>query len=137
MQNEEWRPIKGFEGLYEISTFGRIKSLPKKQVILHGSERTYYERGEVILSTRRKVRYATVSLKRGTKRQSFQVHRLVAITFLPNPNNLPCVNHIDENTLNNAVDNLEWCSFSYNLRYSHQRRRDGIPKPTPKSPFSK
>lgn len=137
MQNEEWRPIKGYEGLYEISNLGRIKSLPKRQVILHGTERTYYERGEIILSTKRKKRYAIVSLRRGTTKKAFQVHRLVALTFIPNPNNLPYVNHIDENTLNNAADNLEWCTHSYNLRYSHQRRRDGIPKPAPKSPFSK
>ena len=118
MQNEEWRPVKGHEGLYEVSNLGRIKSLPRKQVILHGKERIYYERGEFIFNTGGQLsRYITVNLSKDGTKRSLPIHRLVAQAFLPNPNNLPCVNHKDENTLNNAASNLEWCTHAYNLNY--------------------
>lgn len=79
MQNEEWRPVNGYEGLYEVSNLGRIKSLPRKQVIFHGKERIYYERGEYIFNTGGRLsRYLTVSLQKDGVRRSVQIHRLVA-----------------------------------------------------------
>ena len=138
MEQEIWRPIKGYEGLYEVSNLGRIKSLPRKQVIFHGKERIYYERGEYIFNTGGQLsRYLTVTLKKDGTRRSVQIHRIVAQAFLPNPNNLPCVNHKDENTLNNAASNLEWCTYAYNLNYSRNRRRNSTPKAPKNNPFSK
>ena len=138
MQNEEWRPVKGYEGLYEVSNLGRIKSLPRKQVTLQGRKRIYYERGEFIFNTSGLAsRYLIVTLHKDGTRRSVQIHRLVAQAFLPNPNNLPCVNHKDENTLNNAASNLEWCTQSYNLNYSRNRRRNSIPKAPKNNPLSK
>lgn len=111
---EIWRDIKGFEGLYQISTFGRVKSLPK-----YTYSRGYPQlRKEKILKpgyTGKNRCYATVILNDG---KGYKVHRLVAEAFIPNPNNLPCVNHKDENPLNNRVDNLEWCTNQYNVKYS-------------------
>ena len=138
MEQEVWRPIKGYEGLYEVSNLGRIKSLPRKQVILNGKERTYYDRGEFIFNTNgQESRYLIVTLHKNGTRRSLQIHRLVAQAFLPNPNNLPCVNHKDENTFNNAASNLEWCTHAYNLNYSLNRRRNSIPKAPKNNPFSK
>ena len=66
--------------------------------------------------------YLYVGLSKYGNYQSKSIHRLVAETFIPNPDNLPCVNHIDENTYNNRVDNLEWCTHKYNNRYSKAKK---------------
>ena len=106
---EEWRPIKGYEGLYEASNMGRVKSLHSgEEVVLKQAEYTNGYMG------------ATLS-KDGTANRKL-VHRLVAIAFIKNPNNYECVNHKDGNKKNNTVDNLEWCTRSYNAKhaYSHE-----------------
>lgn len=102
MNNEEWRDIKGFEGLYVVSTLGRVFSIKRK----------------IFLSNSYKNDYHSVSLVKDGKIYYRKVHRLVAETFIPNPNNLPFVNHKDENKNNNNVDNLEWCDCKYNNLYS-------------------
>ena len=101
---EIWKPIKGYEGLYEISNFGRI--------------RRYLQ-----LNTNNKG-YKHITLIKDNKKTDVSIHRLVAEAFLDNPNNLPCINHKDENKLNNIVTNLEYCTYSYNSNYgtSIQRR---------------
>ena len=105
---EEWKDIKGYEGLYQISNKGNVKSL--------GNNKT---RKEKILSPRKHSGYFFVTLcKKGEKPKNFDIHRLVAEHFLLNPDNLPVVNHKDENKLNNNVENLEWCTFAYNTIYS-------------------
>ena len=110
---EEWKDIKGYEGLYQISNLGRIKSLnynrTKKEKILSNS-------------TNRKG-YLFVILYKNGKKKSFKVHRLVAIHFIENPNNYFQVNHKDENKSNNRVDNLEWCTQEYNLNYGTRNKR--------------
>ena len=110
---EVWRPVKGFEGRYEVSNYGRIKSL------------NYCNRGyEKILSpSKDHYGYLFISLGRGGRNK--KVHRLVAEAFLPNPNNLPEVNHKDENRANNAVWNLEWCDRKYNMNYGTCREKIG------------
>lgn len=105
MQEEVWKPIKGFEGLYEISNTGKVKSFHKKEPFLLTPKKN--NRG-----------YLWVELKNITNISHSQIHRLVAETFLENPNKYPVVNHKDENPLNNNVSNLEWCTKSYNRRYS-------------------
>lgn len=100
---EIWRDIKGFEGSYQVSNLGQVKSLR------NGSERVLKPRMNVY-------GYMQVDLCDG-KRKHYKVHRLVAQAFLPNPDNLPQVNHKDENKTNNAVSNLEWCDGCYNTRY--------------------
>lgn len=108
-QNEEiWKEIAGFEGLYAVSNKGRVKNL---------------ETGKVLKNWSNPQGYPFVALYKGdgTSKQ-ITVHRLVATAFIPNPLNLPQVNHKDENKTNNDVSNLEWCTPSQNQRYSaHQR----------------
>ena len=112
---EEWRDIKGYEGLYQVSNLGRVKSL------IRGTGNQFrFSKVEVILKPHlTKKGYFRLSLSKNNKRKSFQVHRLVAEAFIPNPNNYPQVNHKDENKTNNCVDNLEWCTNKYNCNYGN------------------
>ena len=116
---EIWRDIEGYEGIYQISNLGRIKSLPK----LCGCS----SRQEKILkSLKHRDGYLQVVLCKNKKRKNFKVHRLVAQAFILNPNNKPYINHIDCNRQNNCVDNLEWCTQKENMQYASQLgRMDG------------
>lgn len=107
MKKEIWKTIAGYEGLYEVSSLGNVRSL------------NYRGRGEShILSPGKDKRgYSHVTLFKGKNRTTVQIHRLVAIAFIPNPKSLPVVNHKDWNPENNCVDNLEWCSTAYNNQY--------------------
>ena len=111
---EEWKDIKGYEGIYQISNKGRVKTLGnnrRKEKIREGIEDN---RG-----------YKRISLCKNGKEKKYSIHRLVAQAFLPNPDNLPVVNHKDENKLNNNVENLEWCTQEYNVNYSSSNGRPG------------
>lgn len=103
---EYWRPVVGYEGLYMVSNLGRVKSLNYKNT---GKE---HELSPVLIGG-----YKRVLLYKNRNRKHYLVHRLVAMAFLPNPNNLPEVNHKDEDKFNNCVDNLEWCTRKYNNNY--------------------
>lgn len=110
---EIWKDIVGFEGYYQVSNFGRVKSLARTTVNTRGNITRYKER---ILSTKNAnlTKYEQASLHKDGNRTVREVHRLVAETFIPNPNNYNHVNHKDHNTRNNRVDNLEWCTQEYN-----------------------
>lgn len=112
--NEIWRPIKGYEGLYEVSNLGRVRSLDRWCSHRRGKQ---LKKGKILLGGKDYDGYRLVLLYKEGKRKTFKVHRLVAEAFIPNPNNLPQVNHKDENKLNNSVDNLEWCDAKYNSNY--------------------
>ena len=105
---EIWKDIKDYEGLYQVSNIGRVKSL------YNGRHNLYREK---ILKPGKKNSYYFVVLSKNNTRTQFLVHRLVAEAFIPNTDNLPQVNHKDENKLNNSVDNLEWCTAKYNINY--------------------
>lgn len=106
---EEWRDITGFEGLYQVSNLGRVRSLPKTGSGGHN--------GIILSQNKDKDGYLLVHLYINRKRISCKVHRLVAKAFIPNPNNLAQINHKDEIKDNNCFTNLEWCSSSYNNSY--------------------
>ncbi len=108
---EIWKAVVGYEGLYEVSDNGKVKSLRKNHLMTPTITRGYA--------------YLKLRDRQGNDK-SFPVHRLVAIAFIPNPNDYKCVNHIDENKLNNNVDNLEWCTLSYNFNYGTARARQGL-----------
>lgn len=113
---EEWRDIKGYEGLYQVSNLGRVKSLVRNTGNQFGKE-------EYILKSRTKNHnYLEVALSKNGNKKFYTIHRLVALHFIPNPNNYPVINHKDENPRNNRVDNLEWCTIEYNNYYgSHNK----------------
>ncbi len=108
---EEWRPVPGFEGAYEVSSFGRIRAARRR-----GS-------AGGLLKIGKRNGYPTVSLRKDGKYVSCSVHRLVALAFIENKNGYPCVNHKDETRDNNNVENLEWCSYSYNNTYGTVKER--------------
>lgn len=109
---EEWRDIKGYEDWYQISNFGRVRSLDRE--VVYSNKKKYKYVGKILNPTLKKTGYYYVSLSKNNVRPKFDVHRLVAMAFLDNPNNYPCVNHIDGVKTNNNVSNLEWCTFSQN-----------------------
>lgn len=112
MIEEIWKPVVGFERLYEVSNLGRIKSLDRIVVSLSGE----YIKKEAIKKISSNNRgYHTVTLTKDGISKQYGVHRLVAEAFIPNPNNLPEVDHIDRNPSNNIVDNLRWCTHKENL----------------------
>lgn len=122
--NEEWRPVKGFEGIYEVSNLGRVRGIDRKIVLKTGRVMPWKGRERKKVLDHRG--YLRVMLSNGEKREhSRLVHRMVAEAFIPNPGNLPEVNHKDENKTNNRVDNLEWCTHRANSRYGSRGARIG------------
>lgn len=126
MDNEVWKPVVGFEGTYEVSNCGQVRSLPKGRT-----------KGRILKPYLNRYGYHVVTLRKesGGKNYCLKVHRIVANAFIENPNNYPYINHKDENKTNNFADNLEWCSPYYNVHYgsciakSAEKRRG---KPMPK-----
>lgn len=108
--DEEWKDIKGYEGLYQVSNYGDVLSLCKN----------------ITLRQTEKQNYLFVYLSKNGIKKQFAVHRLVAEAFIPNPDNYPQVNHKDENPSNNFVENLEWCDVRYNNNYGTRNERIGI-----------
>lgn len=108
---EEWKDIPGYEGLYQVSSYGKVKSNPRNGTIKN-------KRILKVYNDRYGYLYCVLSKK--NKKKKYKVHRLVAKVFIPNLDNLPQVNHKDENKLNNCVDNLEWCTPKYNLHYGNR-----------------
>lgn len=119
---EIWKDIKNYEGLYQISNFGKVKSV--KRVVKRGDN--FKPVNERILKHYLHKGYPEVVLSKEGKTKTHSIHRLVAEVFIPNPNNYPCVNHKDENPKNNYVDNLEWCTYSYNISYNNIRVKSAI-----------
>lgn len=114
---EKFYPIKGFEGYYEITKKGQVKSVDRYVNSKGGSKRLF--KGTFKRTHLHRDGYAQVaiSIKDLNIRQPIMIHRLLALTFLENPNNFPCVNHIDGNKQNNDLDNLEWCTQKYNSQH--------------------
>jgi hypothetical protein len=117
--NEEvWKDVKGYEGLFQVSNKGIVKSYDRYVKHSHSSLRIQKGRTLNLFYNKDKYRYVTFELD-GVIRQPV-VHRLVAIAFIPNPDNKPCVNHIDCNKSNNKVENLEWCTPFENTQHAKQ-----------------
>lgn len=115
-----WKDVKGYEGLYQVSDTGLVKRIPSvkcktERILQQGTQKTGYK---------------YVNLSKNSRPHTKRVHRLVAETFIPNPDNLPQINHKDENKANNNVNNLEWCSEKYNVNYGTRRKRCSITRGT-------
>ena len=110
---EIWKDIEGYEGLYQVSNKGRVKSLNYGRT---GKEK-------ILRPGKNNDGYLIVILYKNGKKKNFRIHRLVAKAFLTNPNNLLEVNHRDENKENNHVENLEWCDRKYNINYGSRTER--------------
>ncbi len=111
---EEWRDVVGYEGLYQVSNLGRIKGLKDRW----GNYREKILKLEITSQG-----YCRINLNKKGKGKKYMVHRLVAQAFIPNPNNLPQVNHINEIKNDNRVENLEWCTSEYNVNYGSRTER--------------
>ncbi len=103
---EVWKPVVGYEGLYEVSNFGRVRKLEYRLMSGHNHKG-----------------YVRVNLTKDGEKKSVFVHRLVAEAFLPNPDSYPIINHKDERPGNNRVDNLEWCDHKHNANWGTNKER--------------
>ena len=115
---EIWRDIKDYEGYYQISNFGRVKSV--KRIACDGKHIN-----ERILKGGLREGYVEVTLSKNNVTRTITVHKLVCNAFIENPNKYPCINHKDEIKTNNRVDNLEWCTQKYNANYGTRNKRCG------------
>lgn len=114
--NEIWKPVAGYEGIYEVSSLGRVRSLDREVANRWGTTRSVP--GTIRTIAVKREGYCFVNLFRKQRAKPMYVHRLVAIAFLPNPDRLPQVNHIDGDKANNRADNLEWCNASHNCQHA-------------------
>ncbi len=112
---EIWKDVTGYEGLYQVSNKGNVKSV--KRVVKRPNNTNLSVKERLLKTRSNRKGYAMVHLSKRGKEKSTTVHRLVAQAFIPNPNNLPQINHKDENKNNNCVENLEWCDNKYNMNY--------------------
>lgn len=112
MIKEIWKDIPNYERKYKASNLGRIKTLNFKKT---GKEK--------IMSIQTTGNYNHIILHKNGKKKNFSIQKLIALTFIPNPNNYNEINHKDENTRNNHVDNLEWCNHTYNINYGNRTKK--------------
>lgn len=122
MLNEVWSDIKDYEGYYQVSNHGRVRSVDR-YVIKDRTGNLAFKKSRIIAINKQNSGYLYVTLNKCNKNKNFLVHRLVAEAFIPNPDNLEQVNHKDEVKTNNYVDNLEWCTRKYNCNYGTVRQR--------------
>lgn len=122
---EEWKDIKEYEGIYQVSTLGRVRSLDRLDFAGHQLT------GALLSICVSKNGYSVITLSKKGVMTQFRVHRLVAKSFLDNSENKPFVNHIDGNKQNNTLENLEWCTHQENMdhAYANGLVRNGDPMP--------
>lgn len=122
LPGEVWKDVVGYEERYAVSSFGRVVGY---STLSRFGSKICYRKPHLMKQTAkcRPPYYLSVSLTTNGQRKCFLVHRLVASAFIPNPKQLPCVNHKDEVSTNNSIDNLEWCTQQYNCNYGTHNAR--------------
>lgn len=126
LDGEIWKDITGYEGRYQISNLGRVKSLKRKSIM-----NSRHQCDMILKSYVGTNGYLITQLTLGKSRHTIRVHRLVATEFIPNELGLKEVNHIDEDKLNNCVSNLEWCDRKYNVNYGSRNQKQSETSGTP------
>lgn len=127
LDDEVWRDVVGYEGTYQVSNMGRVRSIDRIAPCRKKGYTTITKKGRILNLSTNRLGYKEAHLYnyQEQKERIISVHRLVAFAFIPNPDqeHLREINHIDENKSNNRVDNLEWCDRAYNVRYGSSRIR--------------
>ena len=132
---EVWKDVDGYEGIYKVSNLGRVKSAERLKKHPSGTGSLLVHE-KILHQSKNTWGYSQVTLYARGHGKNITVHRLVAESFIPNPNGLPQVNHKDECKSNNHADNLEWCTNSYNMNYGTRNLRGGLAKSKPVIQFS-
>lgn len=117
---ENWRDIPGYVGIYQVSDNGNVRRKEKYKAV-----------PGVLRPIKMLNGYLCIDLSYKCKKKRFGIHRLVAMAFIPNPDNLPIINHKNENRTDNRVENLEWCTYRYNNNYGTARFRTSVKQSTP------
>lgn len=125
MEKEIWKAVVGFEGYYEVNNLNKVRSIDRYVEHPRGDLKL---KGRILKQQIDRNGYLFVSLCKNGKAKHYFVHRLVAEAFIPNPHNLPMVNHKDENPLINRPENLEWCDVKYNNNYGTRNKRSSESK---------
>ena len=121
LEGEVWKPVVGYEAYYSISNYGRLRSNTRRTKSTDGRNTLHY--GKIVKLSTNKGGYLDFRISIEGRLISVVIHRLVAMAFIPNPENLPMVNHKDENPANNCAHNLEWCTNVYNINYKDTQKR--------------
>ena len=114
MEKEIWKDIEGYEGIYQVSNLGRIKSLEREE-ITNGAVKRRIRKEKILCPHPNGEGYPSVVLSKNGRMKTFKVHRLVAEAFIPNPENKPFIDHINRNKTNNTINNLRWCTGKENM----------------------
>ena len=124
---EIWKDIEGYEGLYQVSNLGRVKSL--------GNGNSNASKEKILKPGKNRENYLLVVLNKNGERRTCSVHRLVANAFIPNPNNKPCVDHVNTIRVDNRVDNIRWCTYKENSNNELTRKHNSELKKGEKHPM--
>lgn len=123
MKEELWKPVLGYEGFYEVSNLGRVRSLNRPT-----KNRNKLAKGRILKGKISSNGYPTVHLSLNGIANWIHIHRLVALAFIPNPDNLPMINHLNEIKTDNRVENLEWCTALHNNNWGTRTIRSSLSK---------
>lgn len=126
---EEWKPVLGYEGIYEVSNLGRVKSLGR--MIRGNGNSMYWHKERIMQPQSNRKGYHNIILSKDGTGKTCTLHRIVASAFIPNPNNYPEINHINENKKDNRVTNLEWCTSAHNHNWGMRNKRAGAANSKP------
>lgn len=126
---EQWKTIKGYEGYYQVSNLGRVRSVDR--IVRSKGNSMQQRKGRILRPNQDRYGYLKIVLQKNGQKKTKMVHRLVANAFILNPHNYSQINHKDENKTNNKTENLEWCTAKYNLNYGTRTKRTAAKRSKP------